>query len=70
MVGWLVVVSMVLAIGGCATGPENDQGCSDYEPLDFCDDDSEYVCQTTEGGCRQCTCLPEEEAARFKGYGP
>ncbi|TNF30921.1 MAG: hypothetical protein EP329_13100 [Deltaproteobacteria bacterium] len=41
--------------------------CEDYKPLATCSLDFEYVCQTTEDGCEQCTCVPRQ---RDRGAGP
>jgi|GEM_PF-3225854 len=38
--------------------------CEDYKPLAACSVDFEYVCQTTDDGCEQCSCVP-----RHGGHG-
>ena len=50
-------VAAACIASGCAT-TNADGSCRDYEPLDFCGTDSDYVCDTTDDGCRQCTCKP------------
>ena len=53
-------------IGGCA-GAAPRGPCKDYRPLGACSLDFEYVCETTEDGCEQCSCVPRRgvEDGRF-----
>lgn len=65
---WLAVVAVSLGLFVACAGPYGSDGtCNDYEPIEgYCDDNAEYVCQTTEEGCRQCSCIPTGESHRFR----
>lgn len=68
----VVLLSVALLALGVATaglagcGNRTHSGaCKDYQPLDNCDDGYVYECETTDDGCRQCGCVPTNEANRY-----
>ncbi len=66
MAMWLAITVMSLFLAACL-GPRTADGeCRDYKPMDYCDDSAEYVCQTTEDGCEQCSCVPSRDAHQFR----
>lgn len=60
--GRLLLVTTV-ALGLSACGVRSGGRCTDYVPLTDCSDGYHTECQTTRGGCRQCSC----EANRTSG---
>lgn len=61
----LLGIAALLLLGGC--GNKTHSGaCKDYRPLDYCDDGYVYECETTDDGCRQCGCVPVDDADRYR----
>jgi len=63
---WVVVVGLGLTAAGCSGAAQRGE-CKEYKPLGACSLDFEYVCETTEDGCEQCSCVPRRglEEGRF-----
>lgn len=52
-----------------ACGAQNKDGtCKDYKPAMSCPAGFDYVCQTTDGGCQQCSCVQKEGFPEAPGY--
>jgi hypothetical protein len=65
---WHAVVCLVmwcLVYWGCGT-QRADGTCKDYQPISCWNDEYVRVCETTDDGCEQCTCVTEEEARRMR----
>ena len=67
MAMWLAITVMSLFLLACLGPRTMDGECRDYQPLeDYCDDSAEYVCQITEDGCKQCSCISSRDAHQFR----
>lgn len=63
-----VILAFTVAMLGLGCGARTKSGaCKDYRPIDFCHDEYVYVCDTTGDGCKQCGCVPSEDADYYGG---
>ncbi|PKN55573.1 MAG: hypothetical protein CVU56_20740 [Deltaproteobacteria bacterium HGW-Deltaproteobacteria-14] len=61
-------LTVSLAAASCASTRDAAGKCEDYKPLAACSLDFQYVCETNEDGCEQCSCVPKGESRN--GVGP
>ena len=57
---YVAVLAVMLAMSiGCGVRDKSGK-CKDYEPMDFCPEDTVYLCDVSEDGCKQCGCVPAQ----------
>ena len=64
----VLALTLGLSAASCASTRDGTKKCEDYKPLATCSLEFEYVCETTEDGCEQCSCVPR--GGGRNGVGP
>lgn len=62
-------LTLIIALSLAACGAQNKDGtCKDYTPSMSCPTGHDYVCETSKDGCRQCTCVPNQNIPEAPGF--